>query len=139
VSADTQTLRLSKLHALATALDLTGLGLLLLQALCFIPAAQADRRILLLVLSAVAVAFVLFLLLPRRAGLLRETHAPRRSLLVVATLGMPVTVSLLTLLLVGLGGSFDSFAGFALLLAADAGRNLCEWLRNRSPARLPRP
>jgi len=129
--ADARPLRLSKLHALAAALDLAGLGLLLLQALCFIPPAQADRRILLLILCVVPIAFVLFLLVPRRAGLLRETHVPRRSLVVLSTLGVPVGVSLLTLLLVGVGGSFDSFAGFALLLAADAGRNLCEWLRSR--------
>jgi hypothetical protein len=131
MTADMHSLRLSKLHALAAGLDLAGLGLLMLQALYIIPAAQADRRILLLVLCVVPVASVLFLVVPRRAGLLRETHVPRRSLMVVVTLGVPAAVGPLTLLLVGVSSSFDSFAGFALLLAADAGRNLCEWLRNR--------
>jgi ABC-type amino acid transport system permease subunit len=131
MTADTQTLRLSRLHALAAALDVAGLTMLMFQALYFIPPAQADRRILLLILCVVPVALALFLLVPRRAGLLRETHTSRRSLMVTVTLGVPVTVSLLTLLLVGASGSFDSFAGFALLLAADTGRNLCEWLRNR--------
>ncbi|HEY1991202.1 MAG TPA: hypothetical protein VGH71_01985, partial [Gammaproteobacteria bacterium] len=76
-------------------------------------------------------AFVVFLLVPPRAGLLRETEVPGRSLMVYATLGAPIAVGLLTLLLVGVSRSFDSFAGFALVLAADAGRNLCEWLRHR--------
>jgi hypothetical protein len=108
------------------------LALVLLQAWSFIPVAEADHRVLLLVVCVVPVAVVVFFLVPRRAGLQAETHAERRSLLVYATLGVPILVSLLTLLLVAVSKSFDSFAGFALLIAADAGRNLCEWLRNRS-------
>ncbi|HEV2333108.1 MAG TPA: hypothetical protein VGV16_08090, partial [Gammaproteobacteria bacterium] len=98
----------------------------------WVPVEQADRRVLILVLCVVPIALVVFLLVPRRAGLLRETEVPGRSLMVYATLGVPVTVGLLTMSLVGVSRSFDSFAGFALVLAADAGRNLCEWLRNRS-------
>ena len=62
-----------------------------------------------------------------------ETETPQRSLLVYATLGIPMVVALLMLLLVAVSRSYDSFAGFGLLLAADAGRNFCEWLRNRGP------
>lgn len=124
-------MRLARLHASAAGLDLLGLALLLAETLLIVPGDQADRRVLILVLCVVPIALVVFLLVPRRAGLLRETEVPGRSLMVYATLGTPVLVGLLTLLLVGVSRSFDSFAGFALVLAADAGRNLCEWLRQR--------
>lgn len=124
-------LRLSRVHASAAVLDLAALALLYAETLLFIPAAHADRRVLILVLCVVPVAFVVFLLVPRRAGLFRETEVRRRSVMVYATLGAPLVVGLLTLLLMGVSRSFDDFAGFALVLAADAGRNLCEWLRNR--------
>jgi NADH:ubiquinone oxidoreductase subunit 2 (subunit N) len=127
----TTTIRLSRLHGMATTLDLVGLALVLLQAWFLVPPAEADHWVLLMSLCVVPIAMVVFFLVPRRAGLQAETHTERRSLLVYATLGVPVLVSLLTLLLVWAAHSFDSFAGFALLIAADAGRNLCEWLRNR--------
>ena len=128
---DARPLRLAHLHRYGAALDLTALVLVLAEALLWVPVAQADRRVLVLVLCVVPIALVVFLLVPRRAGLLRETEVPRRSLMVYVTLGAPLLVGLLTLLLVGVNRSFDGFAGLALLLAADAGRNLCEWLRNR--------
>ena len=124
-------MRLARLHALSAALDLAALLVLLAETLLFVPAEQVDRRVLILVGCVVPIALVVFLLVPRRAGLLRETEVPGRSLMVYVTLGAPVLVGLLTLLLVGVSRSFDSFAGFALVLAADAGRNLCEWLRHR--------
>jgi len=124
---------LTRLHLLAAALDIIGLALNLAQAYWFVPQDQADHRALALTLCVVPVAFVVFLLVPRRGGLQRETHAPRRSLLVYATLACPVVVTLSMVLLVAVSRSYDSFAGFGLLLAADAGRNLCEWLRNRNP------
>jgi len=126
------TIRLSRLHGMAALLDLAGLMLVLLQAWFLVPPAEADRRVLLLTLGVVPIALLVFFLVPRRAGLKAETHAPRRSLLVYATLGLPLVATVLTLLLVAAGRSFDSFAGFALVIAADAGRNLCEWMRNRA-------
>jgi hypothetical protein len=125
-------IRLSRLHGIAALLDLCGFTLVLLQAWFLVPPAEADHRVLVLTLCVVPIACLVFFLVPRRAGLKAETHAERRSLMVYATLGVPVLVSILTLLLVALSHSFDSFAGFALLLAADTGRNLCEWLRNRA-------
>lgn len=124
-------MRLARLHAFAAALDLAALALLFVETLLFVPASQADHRVLILVLCVVPIALVVFLLVPRRAGLLRETQVPQRSLMVYATLAAPVAVGLLTLLLVGVSRSFDDFAGFALVLSADAGRNCCEWLRHR--------
>lgn len=125
-------MRLSRLHGSAALLDLGGLALVLLQAWFLVPSAEADHRVLILTLCVVPIACVVFFLVPRRAGLKAETHVDQRSLMVYATLGVPVLVGLLTLLLVAASHSFDSFAGFAMLLAADAGRNLCEWLRNRA-------
>lgn len=116
----------AKLHALAAALDLIGLGLVVLQAILWVPAGAVDARSLLLTLAAVPVACVVFAVMPRRSGFLPESNVERRSLLVYATLGVPVLVTLLMLLLVWLNQSFDNFAGFALLLAADSGRNLWE-------------
>jgi hypothetical protein len=131
VTEDTALIRLSRLHGIAALLDLIGLASVLLQAWFFVPVAEADHRVLMLVACVVPVAGVVFLMAPRRASLTAETHAERRSLLVYATLAVPVVVTLLTLLPVAVAKSFDSFAGFALLIAADAGRNLCEWLRTR--------
>lgn len=129
-------IRLTRLHALAAALDLMGLACILLQARFLLSPEQADRRVLWLTLAVVPIAWLVFLLMPRRVQFLPEPSVPRRSLMVYASLALPVAVSLLTLFLVAVGGSFDAFAGFALLIAADAGRNLCEWLRqSRAVAR----
>ena len=129
---DSSHIKLSRLHGLAASLDSVGLALVLLQAWFFVPAAEADHRVLLLTLCTVPIALVVFFLVPRRAGLKAETHTERRSLMAYVTLGTPFLATALTILLVALSHSFDSFAGFALVIAADAGRNLCEWLRNRS-------
>lgn len=117
-----------RLHVLAAALDIAGLGLLMLQALYWVPEPQADRRILLLTAAVVPIALIVFAVMPRRVQFLAETEVPRRSFMVYGSLGLPLLVILLTLVLVEMNGSFDSFAGFALLLAVDAGRNLWECL-----------
>ena len=126
---------LVRLHALAALLDLGGLALVLLQALLWVPATQADRRILLLSLAVVPVAFLLFAAIPRRVQFLAETAVPRRSMMVYASFGWPVVVTLLSIGLVAASASYDSFAGFSLLLAVDAGRNLWEYLSLRLRAR----
>jgi hypothetical protein len=126
---------LVRLHAAAAALDLAALTLLMLQALFLVPPAEADRRILILILSVVPVAFLVFALMPRRVLFKPETEVPHASLMVYASLGLPVAAGLITLTLVAVSGSFDSFAGFGLLIAADAGRNLLEGLRQRTTLR----
>jgi hypothetical protein len=124
-------IRLTRLHATAAALDLLALALVLSQAWFLLPPGHADHRVLTWLPAVIPVAFVVFLMVPRRAGVLPETDVPRRSLMAGATLAVPVVVGLLTLSVVGLSGSFDGFSGFALVLAADVGRNACEWLRQR--------
>jgi hypothetical protein len=133
MQAETKLMPLARLHILAAAFDFAGLALVLAQAFWFVPPEQADHRALVLTLCVIPIALVIFLLVPRRGGLLRETETPQRSLLVYVTLGSPLVVTLSMLLLVAVSRSYDSFAGFGLLLAADAGRNLCEWLRSRRP------
>ena len=126
-----------RLHGYAALLDIAGLALLFLQALYWIQPQQASHAILGLVAATPFIALVVFALVPRRAGLGPDAEMERRTLLVYGNLGFPVAFSLLTLLLVGLSGSFDSFAGFALLVAADAGRNLREALWRGLAKRLP--
>lgn len=128
-------LRSTRLHATAAALDLLGLALVLALAFFCIPAEQANRRALLLTLATVPIAFVVFAVMPRRVAMQPEAFVERRSLLVRLTLSFPVAFTIITLLAMGLSNSFDGFAGFALVLAADAGRNLWEWLRHRFAAR----
>ena len=82
MQAEAKLMPLARLHILAAALDFAGLALVLAQALYLVPADQANHRVLLLTLCVVPVAFVIFLLVPRRAGLQRETQTPQRSLLV---------------------------------------------------------
>lgn len=120
------TLKLTRLHALAAGFDLLMLALILAQALLLTPAAAADRRVLWLTLAVVPIALLLLAIMPRRVTFQPETEVPRRSLMVYASLGLPLVAGLLTLVLVAMSHSFDSFAGFALLIAADAGRNLWE-------------
>ena len=126
---------LVRLHAAAAALGLAVLVLLMLQALFLVPPAEADRRILMLTLGVVPVSFLVFALMPRRVLLKPETEVPRGSLMMYASLGFPVAAGFITFTLVAVSGSFDSFAGFGLLIAADAGRNLWEGLRQRSALR----
>jgi len=135
MNASTGTLASMRLHGYAAALDLAGLALVLLQALYWVPLQQADRRILMLILAVVPLALLVFAVMPRQVQFRPETELPRRSIMVYATLGVPLLVTLLTLSLVGANDSFDSFAGFALLLAADGGRNLWECLSLRLQAR----
>jgi|GEM_PF-4845066 len=133
----TGSLFLTRLHTWAALLDLSALSLLELQAWFLVKPAEADRRVLILALVVVPLSLVVFAVMPRRALLKPETTVPRRSLMLYASLGLPVAAGALTLLLVALSGSFDSFAGFALLIAADAGRNLWEGLRQRFTERRP--
>ena len=126
--------RSTRLHAIAAVLDLAGLALVLALAFLWIPAEQADRRALLLVLATVPIGFVVFAVMPRRVALQPEPFVERGSLMLRLTLGFPPAFALLTLVAMGLSRSFDGFAGFALVLAADGGRNLWEWLRHRLAA-----
>ncbi|MGH8313237.1 MAG: hypothetical protein ACRER9_08140, partial [Gammaproteobacteria bacterium] len=47
------------------------------------------------------------------------------------TLGLPVVLTALAMVLIGVSGSFADYFGLALLVAANAGRNLRDWRRAR--------
>ena len=124
------------LYALAFLLDALGLALLLLQARYGLSGPPANRGVLLLTLCVPFITLLVLLVIPGRVSLKPETRFPRRSLVVRLNLALPVCLSILTLLLVGGSGSFDSFAGFAVFLAIIAGYHLREGLRQLWLARM---
>lgn len=132
----TAQVRALHLYALAFLLDATGLALLLLQARYGLSGPPANRGVLLLILCVPVVTLLVLLVVPGRVSLKPETRFPRRSLVVRLNLALPVGLSILTLLLVGWSGSFDSFAGFAVFLAIIAGYHLREGLRQLWLARM---
>src|SRR5579872_666275 len=101
------------LYVLALLLDAAGLAALLLQARYGLSGPPANRGVLLLTLCAPFISLLVLAVVPGRVTLKPEIQFPRRSLVVWVNLGLPVGLTLLTLLLVGVSGSFDSFAGFA--------------------------
>ena len=128
-SENTPQVQALHLYALALLLDATGLALLLLQARYGLSGPPANRGVLLLTLCVPFITLLVLLVMPGRVSLKPETWLPRRSMVVRLNLALPPGLSVLTLLLVGLSGSFDSFAGFAVFLAIIAGYHLREWLR----------
>jgi hypothetical protein len=137
-SAGEQTpyIRASQLYAIAFMLDAAGLALLLLQARYGLSGPPANRGVLLLTVCVPFITLLVLLVMPGRVALKPETRFPRCSPVVRVNLGLSVGLSLLTLLLVSVSGSFDSFAGFAVFLAIVAGYHLREGLRQLWLARL---
>lgn len=117
------------LYALAFLLDALGLALLLLQARYGLSGPPANRGVLLLTLCVPFITLLVLLVMPARVSLKPETRFPRRSPVVRLNLALPVGLSILTFLLVGVSGSFDSFAGFPVFLGLVAGYHLREGLR----------
>lgn len=124
------------LYALAFLLDALGLASLLLQARYGLSGPPANRGVLLLTLCVPFITLLVLLVMPGRVALKPETRFPHRSAMVQVNLILPVGLSALTLLLVGVSGSFDSFAGFAVFLAIVAGYHLREVLRHLWLARM---
>lgn len=113
----------------AALLGLAGTGLVILQALFWIAPGHANHAVLWLCAFVPLIAFVVFMVVPRRGSEPSASHYPLGAATVWVNLALPVVLTLLCLLLVGVSGSFDSFAGFGLLVGVNAGRNLREWLR----------
>lgn len=111
------------MHLIALLLGLAGTALTLLQGRYWL-AQAADSRVLVLTACVPLIAAIAFAVAPRHT---LEDHSPLRawrSVYVLGNLALPVALTLLTLLLVAASGRFEDFAGFAMLLAANAGRNL---------------
>ncbi len=117
------------LQLVATLLGLMGTALVIVQALFWIPSRHANLAVLILTAFVPLIAAVVFALVPRRVEEDNAQGYSARAPMVWITLGLPVLLTILVMALVGIGGNFDKFAGLALLLAANSGRNLRDWVR----------
>lgn len=117
------------LQLVATLLGLMGTALVIVQALFWIPSHHANLAVLILTAFVPLIAAVVFALVPRRVEEDNAQGYSVRAPMVRITLGLPVLLTILVMALVGAGGNFDNFAGLALLLAANSGRNLRDWVR----------
>ena len=117
-----------RLELLAALLGIMGTALVILQAHWWLPEVHANPAILLLLAFVPLLAAVFFALAPRRMEL-EPVHAyPARSAAVWFNLGVPVVLTIVVMVVIGISGNFDNFAGFALALAVNAGRNLRNWV-----------
>jgi len=117
------------LQLVATLLGLMGTALVIVQALFWIPSRHANLAVLILTAFVPLIAAVVFALVPRRVEEDNAQGYSVRAPMVWITLGLPVLLTILVMALIGIGGNFDNFAGLALLLAANSGRNLRDWVR----------
>ncbi|MDE2346661.1 MAG: hypothetical protein KGL13_09355 [Gammaproteobacteria bacterium] len=117
-----------RLELLAAVLGIMGTALVILQARWWLPRVHANPAILLLLAFVPLLAAVFIALAPRRMEL-EPAHAyPARSAAVWLNLGVPVVLTIVVMAVTGISGNFDNFAGFALVLAVNAGRNLRNWI-----------
>jgi hypothetical protein len=118
------------LQLVASLLGLTGTALAILQALFWIPTGRANPSVLILIAFVPLIAAVVFALVPRRFAQDDARVYQLLSPMVCITLGLPLLLTVLVLLLIGINGNFDNFTGFVLLLAANTGRNLRDLARS---------
>jgi hypothetical protein len=127
-------IRIVTVHLVAVCLGLAGTALALLQGRYWL-AQAADLRVLALTACVPLIAAVAFAIAPRHAAEDDSRFRPLRSWTVWGNLLVPVLLTMLTLILVAASGHFENFAGFAILLAANAGRNLRDFIHHlRHPA-----
>lgn len=129
MSPEPVTISRRRLHLLAALLGLAGTAAVILQARYWIPPGQATGGVLWLTAWAPLIGFAVFWVVPQRARPEETARYPLVAPLAWVNLALPAVLSLFALLLVGVSGSYDSFAGFGLLVAVNAGRNLREALR----------
>jgi hypothetical protein len=116
-------IRIVTVQLAAFSLGLVGTALTLLQGRYWL-AQAADNRVLILTACVPLIAAIAFAIAPRHAAEDDSKFRPLRSWTVWGNLLAPVGLTALTLIAVAASGSFQDFAGFAMLLAANAGRNL---------------
>lgn len=116
-------IRIVTVQLVALSLGLVGTALTLLQGRYWL-AQAADNRVLILTACVPLIAAIAFAIAPRHAAEDDSKFRPLRSWTVWGNLLAPVGLTALTLIAVAASGSFQDFAGFAMLLAANAGRNL---------------
>lgn len=118
-------LRVSTVHLIALLLGLAGTALSLLQGRYGLPQ-TANSKVLILIACVPPIAAIAFALGPRHTHADPSPFRPLRSWMVWGNLLFPPLLTILTLVLAAASGRFENFAGFTLLLAANAGRNLRE-------------
>ena len=116
-------IRIVTVQLVAMSLGLIGTALTLLQGRYWL-AQAADNRVLILTACVPLIAAIAFAIAPRHATEDDSKFRPLRSWLVWGNLLAPAGLTALTLIAVAASGRFQDFAGFAILLAANAGRNL---------------
>ncbi|MGH8397899.1 MAG: hypothetical protein ACRETA_06610 [Gammaproteobacteria bacterium] len=117
------------LQLIATLLGLVGTTLVIIQALFWIPIGHANIAALILTAFVPLIAAIVFAIVPRRAAEEDARDYHLRAPMAWINLALPVLFTSLAMMLIGINGSFDNFVGFALLLAANTGRNLRDFVR----------
>ena len=119
-----------RLQLVATLLGLAGTALVIVQVLFWIPSGQANLAVLIFTAFVPVVAAIFFALVPRRVEQRAAQSYALLAPMVWITVGLPLLLTILVMVLIGMSGNFNNFAGLALLLAANAGRNLRDFVRS---------
>lgn len=117
------------LQLAATLLGLIGTALVIVQASVWVPHSHASIAALIVTACVPLLAAGAFAVVPRRAEESNALRYPLTAPFVWLTLALPVALTVLALILVGVSGSFAHYFGLALLVAANAGRNLRDLVR----------
>ncbi|MGH8307785.1 MAG: hypothetical protein ACRER0_05865, partial [Gammaproteobacteria bacterium] len=94
-----------------------------------VPVGHANLAALILTAFVPLVAAIVFTVVPHRATEDNAGNYLLRAPMAWINLALPVLFTFLAMILIGISGSFDNFVGFALLLAANTGRNLRDFVR----------
>jgi len=119
-----------RLQLVATLLGFTGTALVIVQALFWIPSGHANLTVLIFTAFVPVIAAIFFALAPRRVEQRAVQGNALLAPMVWITVGLPLLLTILVMALIGISGNFNNFAGLALLLAANAGRNLRDFVRS---------
>jgi len=120
----------TSLQLVAALLGLAGTALVIVQTLIWIPSGHANRAVLIFTALVPVIAAIFFALSPRRMEQGATRSYALQAPMVWITVGLPLLLTILVMALIGLSGNFNNFTGLALLLAANTGRNLREFVHN---------
>lgn len=116
----------------ATLLGFAGTALIIMQAAVWLKHSHTSIAALILTACTPLIAALVFAAVPRRTPESDSVrHYSSRAPRLWITLGLPVVLTALAMVLIGVSGSFADYFGLALLVAANAGRNLRDWRRAR--------
>lgn len=120
----------ASLHLTATLLGFAGTALVIVQAVVWIKHSHVSNAALVLTACTPLIAALVLAMVPRRVpeGDVRRYYSVMAAMVWI-TLLLPVLLTVLAMVLIGVSGSFADYFGLALLVAFNAGRNLRDWLR----------